>query len=220
MTWQLIADEINRRLVQFASPPVLTAEMVGLLNETYDELIGEWFALTFEKDEYAINVMAPLKRGPVAIAGVAQFDLGASFPGYKWMTSLRGSFKQACNQQFEWRNIEFLSDNDMSDIDNPLREPTADFPRYKLGWNAGTSLKQVTIFADSGSINPAAASIVAYYFIHHAVLTSITSSPEISLEGHYKIVKRACWKQAGINEDARTPVFEKETVKDSQVQII
>lgn len=214
-TWQQIADEVNRKLVLSASPRVSTPAMLGLLTETLDELLEEWFKLTFEKDEQAIQLLSPLKQGPVNITPGTSFLIDSTlFPGgLRWFTSLRGKFL-LCGVEV-WRNILFMPDNDVSDLENPFRKPTNDVPKYRFQWDTTSSKKKVTILSDT-----APTAIEAYYYRTPAAI-ALTANPETSIspEGHYKIIKRAVLKQSGIDEDARTPVFNQETNKDLQVTV-
>lgn len=217
MTWQEIADQINRKLVQFASPLVLSTEMIGLLNETYNDLINEWHALTFERDERAIQLLAPLKQvsTAVSVSGSIFYIDTTNFPGgLRWISTMRGNFVQSCSGVAESRSIEFLSDNDISDLENPLRKPDNDHPRYRIWYDTSASKKKVTIYATT-----VPATVDVMYYRNPVVLASLTGSPEVSLEGHFDIVRRAVYKQCGINYDQRTPIAKSETDTDLQIKL-
>jgi hypothetical protein len=218
MTWTEIAAQINRKLVQFASPMVLTDEMVGLLNETYNDLLNEWYKLTFERDEMAIQLLSPLKQASpsVSVTGTIFYLDTTNFPGgLRWISTMRGAFVQACSGVAESRNIEFMSDNDVSDLDNPLRKPDNDHPRYRLWYDVSANKKKVTIYCAT----PVPTTVDVLYYRNPVVLTSLTGSPEISLEGHFDIVRRAVFKQCGINYDERTPIAKAETDTDLQIKV-
>lgn len=321
MTWAQISAEVNRKLVLSASPRVTVPDMLGLLNESYEELLAEWYPMTFEKDEMAIQLLAPLHRGPIHPVPGASFLIDSTlFPGgLRLITSFRGRFLQPCSATaaivtttysyicatmpfnrtlveitvdgivyqstatvttlaglvtvlnsivpdtvahpfvlngttisvanegvvygllhttgpgspatfdvtptnasvssavgYEWRNITFLPDNDISDLDNPLRIPTNDVPKYRVYWDTAGVKKKVRIYSDS-----APTALEVYYFMTQAVITTVsTGTPEISVEGHYKIVKRAVLKQSGVSEDNRAPYFAGESAKDTQVTTI
>jgi|SRR6185295_6236270 len=221
MTWQQIADNVNRKLVQFASPPVLPAEMVGLLNEAYDALLTQWWQMTFERDEFAIQLLTPLKQGPISPTltsanHISTFEIDTTvFPGgLRAIASFRGYFKQSCSGLSAWRMIEFLSDNDLSDLENPLRMPTNDFPRYRMWFNTTSSKKKVSIYYDGD----APTTTELFYYRQQTILTSITGSPEVDQTGHRLIVNKAVAIQSGTNEDQREEIFERETNKDLQVE--
>lgn len=217
MTWQQIADQVNRKLVESASPMVDDTEMVGLLNETYDELYSEWLKLLSEKDEAAIQLLAPLLRPAIGItlSGAIFYLDTTNFPGgCRWIASLRGAFLQSCSGVAESRNIKFLSMNDRSDFGNPLRKPSNDYPRYSIWYDSSASKKKATIHCDT---NPS--TVDAFYYMKQVELSTITGSPEISSEGHWLIVKRAVFKQCGINLDQRTPTAQYETNKDTQISV-
>lgn len=216
-TWQQIADQINRKLVESASPMVDDTEMVGLLNETYDELFEEWIKLLSEKDESAIQLLAPLLRPAIGITltGVIFYIDTTNFPGgARWIASLRGDFVQSCSNTAESRNIEFLSMNERSDFDNPLRKPDNDHPKYSVWYDAGASKKKVTIHCES-----APATVNAFYYRNPTVLATIMGSPEIGDGGDWRIIKRAVDKQCGTNLDERKPITQAETNKDTQIQL-
>ena len=217
MTWQQIADQINRKLVESAAPMVDDTEMPGLLNETYDELMEEWLRLLSEKDEGAIQLLAPLLRPAIGIAlsGVVFFLNTTNFPGgCRWIASLRGNFVQSCSGVAESRNIDFISMNDRSDFDNPLRKPDNDHPRYSIWYDSATAERKATIHCTT-----APATVDAFYYRSPAVLTTITGTPEVPIQGQWMIVKRAVDKQCGINQDARKPFTQAETTKDTQIQL-
>lgn len=214
MTWQQISDEIERKLIISASPRVGTTDMVGLLNETMDELIEQWFKLLYEKDESAIQLLAPLKQyvPDITVTGGAFYIDNTTFPGgLRFISSMWGLF-EICGAVVR-REITFLADNDITDIENPLRKPTNDRPRYQIYYDTDADKKKVVIYADD-----VPSTVNVNYYRHPAVLTSITGSPEVSLEGHYRIVKRAVAKQTGIDLDERERSFQNETTSDLQLQ--
>lgn len=217
MTWQQISDAIQRKLRQYSSPPILPAEMVDRLNEAYNDLLIEWYKLTLERDENAIQLLAPLKQGPITptLSGTIFYIDTAQFTGgLRWITAMRGLFAQSCNPVSEWRNIEFLPDNDLSDLENPLRKPTNDYPKYREWWDVGAGKKKITLECDS-----APSDLKVFYLRQQVVITTVASgSPEISVEGHWDIVRRVVFNQAGINIDPRSGLFKAETDKDLSVK--
>lgn len=219
MTWLQLSQEVDRILQVSASPVVLPSEMPGLLNDTYDEKLNEWVDLSFELNESAIRILAPLKRGPITptlTGGVFWID-GVVFPGgVRRITSFRGLFTQSCSSTPEWRNINFLSDQHTDDLENPLRKPTNDFPKYRLWWDSSFQKEKITIVSDS------APSTVNVFYVTNPVLVTeaLVGSPEVSIEGQWQIIRRAVAKQSGITEDVRhAPAFQPDTAKDTQVSL-